>query len=101
MENTSHNYVRIENAKFGRRGIVYTAAVFVISFVICIVIGATGPDVIQIRNDGTSGLEVDSEGYATWDGLISDMTPLNQMFWLSTTVFRESTEEEIGKLQTM
>jgi hypothetical protein len=93
MENTSHNYVRIENAKFGNRGIVYTAVLFILSFVICIIIGATGPEVIQIRNDGLSQLMAPS-GTAVWNGVLEDMTPLNQMFWLTGTIMKSATDKE-------
>jgi hypothetical protein len=93
MENTSHNYVRIENAKFGNRGIVYTAVLFILSFIICIVIGATGPEVIQIRNDGLSELTT-ATTTAVWNGVLEDMTPLNQMFWLTGTVVRQDKGEE-------
>jgi hypothetical protein len=98
MENTSHNYVRIENAKFGKRGIVYTSVLFIISFIVCIVIGATGPQVIQIRNDGTSTLDFRNGNYAVWNGVLEDMTPLNQMFWLTAQVIPKdsSTAQQIS-----
>jgi hypothetical protein len=101
MENTSHNYVRIENAKFGNRGIVYTAVLFILSFIICIVIGATGPEVIQIRNDGLSELTT-ATTTAVWNGVLEDMTPLNQMFWLTGTIIRRQNEgkETLSDLTT-
>lgn len=102
MENSSHNYVRIENAKFGNRGIIYTASVFAISFLICAIIGATGPEVIQIRDAGTTLLPVGSNDIAVWDGVLEDMTPLNQMFWLSARIYRvyDYPDEEVGELET-
>lgn len=103
MENSSHNYVRIDNAKFGNRGIIYTATVFVLSFIICCIIGSTGPDVIQIRNDGKTPLPVMGNGIAEWHGVLEDMTPLNQLFWLSVRIYRsteDNTDEEVGELET-
>jgi hypothetical protein len=103
MENSSHNYVRIENAKFGNRGIIYTGSVFAISFIICAIIGATGPEVIQIRNDGISTLRMGDNGIAQWNGVLEEMTPLNQLFWLSARVYRnsdENTDEEVGEVET-
>lgn len=99
MENTSHNYVRIENAKFGKRGIVYTSFIFILSFIICIIIGATGPSVIQLRNDGISQLK-DNNNY-NWNGILEDMTQLNQMFWLTVKIVRNNNEEEVGSITTM
>ena len=103
MENTSHNYVRIENAKFGRRGIVYTSLIFILSFIICIIIGITGPSVIQIRNDGINQIKSDIYSKYVWNGVLEDMTQLNQMFWLTVKVIRYENNnlEEIGELTTM
>jgi len=36
-----------------------------------------------------------------WNGVLEDMTPLNQLFWLTTKIYRDdSTSEEVGTLET-
>ena len=96
MENTSHSYVRIENAKFGTRGIVYTGFIFCLSFLVCAIIGATGPEVLQQRSNGASSLSIDAMGVASWRGVLQDMTALNQNFWLMVTVYRgDDSKEEL------
>lgn len=103
MENSSsQNYVRIENSKFGNRGIICTTLAFIISFILCVVIGATGPQVLQSRSDGLSVLEVNESGDAVWNGSINDMVQLNQLFWLSVKVGRSAhLDDEIGVIETL
>lgn len=64
------NYVRIENSKFGSRGIVYTSVFFLVSFIICLILGSTGPTVIEFKNNGLSYLPVNADGVAEWFGTI-------------------------------
>lgn len=102
MENSSsQNYVRIENSKFGNRGIICTSGMFFLSFAFCVIIGATGPNVIQSRNDSVSILQVDDNGNAEWIGSVNDMLQLNQLFWISVIVYRPSSlDDDIGVIET-
>lgn len=72
-----------------------------ISFVICAIIGATGPQVLQSRSDSVSTLELNDNGDATWIGSVDELIQLNQLFWLSVKVYRPtSLEDEIGVIET-
>ena len=77
------------------------SCIFLFSLLSCVIIGATGPDVIESRNDSVSTLEINSSGDAKWVGTVSDMMQLNQLFWLSVKVYRpQSTEDDIGVVET-
>ncbi len=93
MENSSHNYVRIENAKFGYRGMVYTSLVFIITLLICVIIGVTGPPVLQSTTSGAI-LLVNEHGFAQWQGKLESMSQLNQIFWLTCIVSRNDSGNE-------
>lgn len=93
--------LKAENSKFGTRGIICTTIVFICFFILSVVIGATGPQVLQSRSDGISVLEVNDSGDAVWNGSINDMVQLNQLFWLSVNVHRSATlGDEIGVVET-
>jgi hypothetical protein len=90
-----------ENSKFGNRGIICTSCLLLFSFILCVIIGATGPPVLQSRSDSVSTLEVDGNGDAKWIGSINDMMQLNQLFWLSVKVYRPTvSEDDIGVIET-
>jgi hypothetical protein len=74
--------------------------VFIISFIVCAIIGATGPEVLQSRSDGAN-LVINELGFAEWQGILQDMTPLNQMFWLSCLVQRNDTYFENEDIYTL
>ena len=66
------------------------------------IIGATGPPVLQSRSDSVSTLAVDANGDSQWIGSVNDMMQLNQLFWLSVKVRRPQTSDDdvIGILET-
>lgn len=89
-----------ENAKFGNRGILCTSVMFLFSFILALVLGATGPQVLQSRSDSISTLDVNDNGDAEWIGSINDMIQLNQLFWLSVKVMKPGSNDDIGVIET-
>lgn len=64
------------------------------------VIGATGPQVLQSRSDAISVLDINDSGDALWTGSVNDMIKLNQLFWLSVDVYRPtSSNDDIGIIE--
>ncbi|GMH71188.1 hypothetical protein TrRE_jg11118 [Triparma retinervis] len=98
MENLAYGAVRIESAKFGKRGVCATAVCFFLAFSICCFVGMAGPDVF-VTKSGIANLNVNRRGIETsvWNGNLIHLNPENQFLWLTCTLTRpDSIDPKLG-----
>jgi len=87
MENTMEDiYVRIEHPKAGKTAIMISALVFGIGFILCLIIGAAGPDVFT-EHRGTEHT-VNFSDTGIWKAQVFSMMPEHRLMWLTMTMER-------------
>ncbi|GMI44155.1 hypothetical protein TrCOL_g5484 [Triparma columacea] len=98
MENLAYGAVRIESAKFGKRGVCLTAVSFFVAFALCCFLGMAGPEVF-VTKSGIAHLNVNRRGIETsvWNGNLINLHRENQLLWLTCTLTRPpSIETSLG-----
>lgn len=84
----SYGAVRIESAKFGKRGVLLTSIGFALSFGIMLLIGGYGPEVFTY-NSKMSHLRINRTSQTSkWRGVLQSMSPENQLLWLACKLKR-------------
>ena len=83
--------MRIESAKFGKRGVFYTGLLFFLTFALMCVIGSLGPDVFE-RKEGMSVLRINKldTDKSVWIGNLVNLVPENQLIWVTCNIERPS-----------
>jgi len=88
MENKSDEiYVRIEDPSIGTRSIVLMSLTFSIGFLVCIAVGATGPQIFSTKMASNGFLTLhQNTSYTTWQTSITDMVPLHRQFYIMAKI---------------
>mmetsp|Transcript_8850 Transcript_8850/g.11675 ORF Transcript_8850/g.11675 Transcript_8850/m.11675 type:complete len:468 (+) Transcript_8850:272-1675(+) len=89
MENTMEDiYVRIEHPKAGKTAIMISALVFGIGFILCLIIGAAGPDVFTEHGGTKHIVKVEPGGMGIWKATVYSMMPEHRLMWLTLKMER-------------
>jgi len=90
MENRSEElYVRIEDPKIGTNSIIGMSLAFGLGFLVCIVVGATGPPIFMTDPDSVVNMQIlPGQNNTLWNGEVSGLSMYHRDLYVTALIQR-------------